>query len=116
MNEELRAELLERAHRDQAARNSLPPRGSHEEWQAIVAPVDEANTAWLRCGRSGTRKASTPAAPPWAWNPNARTVPASSPGTATPAPSRARTPAMAADCVDDLSWRLGVVARIIFDT
>jgi hypothetical protein len=48
VNEELHAELLERAARDQAARRSLPPRGSHEEWQAIVAPVDEANTAWLR--------------------------------------------------------------------
>jgi Family of unknown function (DUF6624) len=50
MNEELRAELLERAGRDQAARSSLPPRGSHshEAWQTIVAPVDEANTAWLR--------------------------------------------------------------------
>ncbi|HEY5350839.1 MAG TPA: hypothetical protein VIK57_00120 [Streptosporangiaceae bacterium] len=44
MNEELRAELLERAGRDQAARNSLSPQGSPEEWQAIVAPVDEART------------------------------------------------------------------------
>jgi hypothetical protein len=44
---ELRAELLERAGRDQAARNSLPPGGSHDEWQKVVAPVDDANTSWL---------------------------------------------------------------------
>jgi hypothetical protein len=48
MNDELRAELLERADRDQAARSSLGPHGSHDEWQQIVAPVDDANTAWLR--------------------------------------------------------------------
>jgi hypothetical protein len=48
MNEELRAELLERADRDQAARNSLPPDGTWEEWDTIVGPVDGANTAWLR--------------------------------------------------------------------
>ncbi len=48
MNDELRAELLERADRDQAARNSLPPGSSHDEWQEIVAPVDEANASWLQ--------------------------------------------------------------------
>ena len=49
MNEEFRAELLERADRDQAAHNSLPPQGSNpEKWQKVVAPVDEANIAWLR--------------------------------------------------------------------
>jgi len=47
MNDELRAELLERAGRDQAARNWLPPGGSHDKWQEIVAPVDEANTSGL---------------------------------------------------------------------
>jgi hypothetical protein len=48
MNDELRAELLERAGRDQAARNSFPPGGSHDKWQEIVAPVDDANTSWLK--------------------------------------------------------------------
>jgi hypothetical protein len=48
MNEELRAELLGRADRDQAARNSLPPGGSGEEWYKILSPVDEPNTAWMR--------------------------------------------------------------------
>jgi hypothetical protein len=48
MDEKLRAELLERADRDQAARDSLPPDGAWEEWETVVGPVDEANTAWLR--------------------------------------------------------------------
>jgi hypothetical protein len=48
MNDELRAELLERACRDQAARNSFPPGGRHDKWQEIVAPVDEVNTSWLK--------------------------------------------------------------------
>lgn len=48
MNDELRAELLERADRDQAARTSLPPGSSHDEWQKIVAPVDDANASWLK--------------------------------------------------------------------
>ena len=48
MNDELRTELLERADRDQAARNSLPPGSSHDEWQELVAPVDEANASWLK--------------------------------------------------------------------
>jgi hypothetical protein len=38
MNEELRAKLLERADRDQAARNSLPPDGTWEEWGRSSAP------------------------------------------------------------------------------
>jgi uncharacterized protein DUF6624 len=45
MDEELTAELLERAGRDQAARMSL--RSGHEmlEWETVVAPVDPDNTA-----------------------------------------------------------------------
>jgi hypothetical protein len=48
VNDELRAELLERAGRDQAARGSLPPGYGMEEWDRIVEPVDRANTARLR--------------------------------------------------------------------
>jgi hypothetical protein len=48
VDEELAAELLARADRDQAARRSL--RGGHAmaEWAAVVAPVDRDNTARLR--------------------------------------------------------------------
>jgi hypothetical protein len=48
VNDELRAELLERAGRDQAARRSLPPGHGLEQWQEIVEPVDRANTARLQ--------------------------------------------------------------------
>jgi hypothetical protein len=48
VNNELRAELLERADRDQAARRSLPPGHALEQWEQIVEPVDRANTARLR--------------------------------------------------------------------
>jgi hypothetical protein len=48
VNDELRAELLERADRDQAARRSLPPGPGMEQWEQIVEPVDWANTARLR--------------------------------------------------------------------
>lgn len=48
MNEELRAELIERADRDQAARQSLPPGHGYADYERIVAPVDAANAAWLR--------------------------------------------------------------------
>jgi len=48
MNEELRAELLERAGRDQAARTSLPPEPTWQQWQELVLPLDQANTARLR--------------------------------------------------------------------
>lgn len=48
MNNELRAELLERAARDQAARRSLPPDHGIEQWDKIVSPVDRANTARMR--------------------------------------------------------------------
>lgn len=103
MNDELRAELLERAGRDQAARNSFPPAGSHDKWQEIVAPVDDANTSWLKgvvaahgwpgqslAGEDGAHAAwlllqhaagPRPARPgraprrPWAWNPSMRTGP-----------------------------------------
>ncbi len=55
MDEELRAELLERAGRDQAARTSLPPGELMAEWETVVAPVDRDNTARLReiVGRHG---------------------------------------------------------------
>ena len=41
-------ELLERAGRDQAARQSLPPGHDVEQWRKIVEPVDRANTARLK--------------------------------------------------------------------
>ena len=48
MDEGLRAELVERAGRDQAARLSLRPGHGVAEREAIVAPVDRDNTARLR--------------------------------------------------------------------
>jgi hypothetical protein len=48
VNDELRAELLERAGRDQAARELVPPGHGIEQWERIVEPVDHANTARLR--------------------------------------------------------------------
>jgi hypothetical protein len=52
MDEELSAELRERADRDQAARKSLRPgqpgMAEWAEWEAVVAPVDRANAARLR--------------------------------------------------------------------
>ncbi len=48
MDEELSAELLERAGRDQAARMSLRPGHGMLEWETVVAPVDRDNTARLR--------------------------------------------------------------------
>ena len=48
MDDELRAELLERADRDQAARESLPAEHGMREWEELVEPVDRANTARMR--------------------------------------------------------------------
>jgi hypothetical protein len=48
MNDELRAEILERADRDQAARTSLPAQPASEQWEQIVDPVDQDNAARLR--------------------------------------------------------------------
>jgi Family of unknown function (DUF6624) len=48
MDEELSAELLERAGRDQAARMSLRPGHGMPEWETVIAPVDRDNTARLR--------------------------------------------------------------------
>jgi hypothetical protein len=48
VNEALRAELLEHARRDQAARESLLPGHDMRQWEQTVAPVDRANTARLR--------------------------------------------------------------------
>jgi hypothetical protein len=52
MDEDLSAELLDRADRDQAARMSLRPGLAMAEWMAdwdsVVAPVDRDNTARLR--------------------------------------------------------------------
>jgi hypothetical protein len=55
VDEELCAELLERAGRDQAARMSLRPGHGMAEWETVVAPVDRDNTARLReiVGRHG---------------------------------------------------------------
>ena len=55
MDEGLRAELVERAGRDQAARLSLRPDHTMAEWEALVDPVDRDNTARLReiIGRHG---------------------------------------------------------------
>lgn len=48
VNDALRAELLKRAGRDQAARESLGPGHDLQQWEEIVEPVDRANTARLR--------------------------------------------------------------------
>ncbi len=48
MDEELSAELLGCAHRDQAARNSLRPGWGMPEWETVVAPVDRDNSERLR--------------------------------------------------------------------
>jgi hypothetical protein len=48
MDEELSAELLERADRDQAARMSLRPGHRMEDWDTVVEPVDRDNTERLR--------------------------------------------------------------------
>jgi len=48
VDEELAAELVERADRDQAARISLRPGPGVAEWEAVVAPVDRDNAARLR--------------------------------------------------------------------
>ena len=48
MDENLTAELMKRADRDQAARTSLRPGHGWPEWETLVAPVDRDNTAWLR--------------------------------------------------------------------
>jgi hypothetical protein len=48
VNDALRVELLERAGRDQAARESLRPAHDMQQWEQIVEPVDRANTARLR--------------------------------------------------------------------
>ena len=55
MDEELRAELVERAARDQAARLAVQRDSAMTEWVAVVAPVDRDNTARLReiIGRHG---------------------------------------------------------------
>jgi hypothetical protein len=55
VDEELGAELVARADRDQAARLALRPNHGWAEWEAIVAPVDQDNTARLReiVGRHG---------------------------------------------------------------
>jgi hypothetical protein len=47
VNDALRAELLERAGRDQAARESLRRDGGGQ-WGQIVAPVDQASTSRLQ--------------------------------------------------------------------
>jgi hypothetical protein len=48
VNDALRTELLARAGRDQAARESLPREHDMGQWTQIVEPVDRANTARLR--------------------------------------------------------------------
>ena len=55
MEEELSAELLDRAGRDQAVRMSVRPGHGMAEWETVVAPVDWDNIAWLRgiIGRHG---------------------------------------------------------------
>jgi hypothetical protein len=55
VDEELRAELLERAARDQAARRSVRPDRAMAGWETLVAPVDRDNTTRLReiIGRHG---------------------------------------------------------------
>jgi hypothetical protein len=55
MEEELSAELLDRAGRDQAAPVSLRPGHGMADWETVVALVDRDNTARLReiIGRHG---------------------------------------------------------------
>ena len=55
MDEDLSAELLERAGRDRAARMALRPGHGWPEWEATVAPVDRDNAVRLRevIGRHG---------------------------------------------------------------
>lgn len=55
MDEDLSAELLERADRDQAARRAPRPGHGMLEWESTVAPVDRDNTTRLRelIGRHG---------------------------------------------------------------
>jgi hypothetical protein len=48
VNDALRKELLERAGRDQAARESLRPGHDMQQWKQIVEPVDRANAARLK--------------------------------------------------------------------
>jgi hypothetical protein len=48
VDEELSAELRERADRDQAARRSLSSGHGFAEWRTVVEPVDRDNTARLR--------------------------------------------------------------------
>jgi len=48
VNDALRVELLERAGRDQAARESVKPAHDMRQWEQIVEPVDRANTTRLR--------------------------------------------------------------------
>ncbi len=48
MDEDLSAELLDRADRDQAARMSVRPGHGMPEWETVVEPVDRDNTARLR--------------------------------------------------------------------
>jgi hypothetical protein len=45
VDEELSAELLDRAGRDQAARMSLRPGHGMADWETVVAPIDRDNTA-----------------------------------------------------------------------
>lgn len=40
---ELARELIERSERDQAARLSLPHSHTYEQWQRLVAPIDDEN-------------------------------------------------------------------------
>lgn len=47
-DEDLSAELLARARRDQAARTSLRPGLAMADWESVVAPVDRDNAARLR--------------------------------------------------------------------
>jgi hypothetical protein len=48
VNDALRKELLERAGRDQAVRESLRRGHNMQQWSQIVEPVDRANTARLK--------------------------------------------------------------------
>jgi hypothetical protein len=64
VNDALRVELLERAGRDQAARESLKPAYDLQQWEQIVEPVDQANTARLRQISAAIVAASSTAALP----------------------------------------------------
>jgi hypothetical protein len=61
VDEELSAELLERAGRDQAARMSLQPGHERQEWETVVAPIDHRARLLAAEGMAGEHHDDEPA-------------------------------------------------------